>query len=303
MGKYVNAFHDVIFLRRFYKNWFALSYQLLRYNGAVRQVKATLRGGYEMQIDRYSTLLLAKLLSNGQATLDEDFAGTGLIIIDCMGQKLKIKIVENNNYNGAVYGVFADHEYNFLSPFEGSTVIDVGANIGDSALYFICSGADNVIALEPYPFSYKMAGYNLQSNNVNERVMLLNSGYGHNEVVNVTKSQANGSKPLKNNGDSTSESMEVPTYSLKELLSLSNGDGTLLLKMDCEGCEYNLMHEDSEVLSRFSRIIIEYHYGPQHIPEKLEEAGFEVTFSKPVSIYNPDMPDPKTRQGMIYASK
>ena len=97
--------------------------------------------------------------------------------------------------------------------------------------------------------------------------------------------------------------MEISTYSLKELLRLSQEEGTLLLKMDCEGCEYNIMHEDSEVPSQFSRIIIEYHYGPQHIPEKLEEAGFEVTFSDPVPIYNPDMPDPKTRQGMIYARK
>lgn len=34
-------------------------------------------------------------------------------------------------------------------------VIDVGANIGNSAIYFLVNGASRVFAFEPYEFSYK----------------------------------------------------------------------------------------------------------------------------------------------------
>jgi SpoVK/Ycf46/Vps4 family AAA+-type ATPase len=60
-----------------------------------------------------------------------------------------------------------------------------------------------------------------------------------------------------------------------------NSKDNLLLKIDCEGCEYNLLDESIEVLRKFNRIEIEFHYGYKKLESKLKEAGFIVYHSKP----------------------
>ena len=53
------------------------------------------------------------------------------------------------------------------------------------------------------------------------------------------------------------------------------------LKMDCEGCEYNILETPENILGTFQEIIIEYHYGYTNLKEKLEKAGFRVKNTKP----------------------
>jgi hypothetical protein len=48
--------------------------------------------------------------------------------------------------NGNVYDVFYDEDYRFLLPVENKIVVDVGANIADSSIYFTHNGAKQVIA-------------------------------------------------------------------------------------------------------------------------------------------------------------
>jgi len=47
-----------------------------------------------------------------------------------------------------------------------------------------------------------------------------------------------------------------------------------VLKMDCEGCGYNILNEDDDVLRKFKRIVLEFHYGYKNIESKLKSAGF-----------------------------
>ena len=94
--------------------------------------------------------------------------------------------------------------------------------------------------------------------------------------------------------------MDINVLSLKTLLSDYHIDKAVL-KMDCEGCEYNLLKEDNDTLKKFKRIQIEYHYGYEKLKEKLEDAGFTVTYSKPVESYNKDAPAQNMLIGYIYA--
>jgi predicted RNA methylase len=53
---------------------------------------------------------------------------------------------------GTILEVFAEGEYEVpevLSGLRGRDVIDVGASVGDTALYFVLNGARKVIAVEP----------------------------------------------------------------------------------------------------------------------------------------------------------
>ena len=58
-----------------------------------------------------------------------------------------------------------------------------------------------------------------------------------------------------------------------------------ILKMDCEGCEYEVFKEiNKETLSIIDNIILEYHDHPQFIPDILRKEGFKVTYNEKESI-------------------
>lgn len=183
--------------------------------------------------------------------------------------------------NGDYLGVFVKEDYKFLEP-ENEVVIDVGANIGDSAIYFLLRGARKVIALEPYPHSYFDAKRNLQENGFQDRIVLLNAGYGMKGEISVEDNKSsNGSSDLI---ASRNEGISIRLYTLRDLLDHFSIDSAVL-KMDCEGCEYNLINESDNVLRKFKRILIEYHYGYKKLKNKLEQSGFSVRCSEPINFY------------------
>ena len=86
---------------------------------------------------------------------------------------------------GDIDAVYVREDYKFLN-VEDENVIDIGANVADSPLYFALGNAKKVVALEPYPYSYSIAIKNLQLNNIDkERVTLLNAGYGEDGTIKV----------------------------------------------------------------------------------------------------------------------
>lgn len=177
--------------------------------------------------------------------------------------------------NGAIPEVFFAEDYRYLNP-SGETVIDIGANIGDTAIYFALNGASKVIALEPYINSYNCAINNIILNNLKDTIMLLNAGYGNDSQVLVDpQSNANGSSILI----LSKTGVSVKIYSLRTLLNEYKIEEAIL-KMDCEGCEYNLLNEDNNVLRKFKRIELEFHYGYKNIENKLKEAGFSIKILK-----------------------
>lgn len=180
--------------------------------------------------------------------------------------------------NGAIEEIFFREEYEFLNP-EKSIILDIGANIGDSAIYFCLNNAERVIALEPFPFSYKYANINVTANKMNNKIEILNAGYGKDSEVKVKDKKSTGGDILEISNDGK----KLNIFSLRTLInmySLNNKDN-LLLKMDCEGCEYNLLNEPVDVLRKFKRIEMEFHYGYKNLKSKLEKAGFYVDHSKP----------------------
>ena len=55
-------------------------------------------------------------------------------------------------------------------------VIDVGAFVGDTAMYFILRGARRVIAVEPHPGAYAEMLDNVKLNNLKGVVVPVNAG-------------------------------------------------------------------------------------------------------------------------------
>ncbi len=172
----------------------------------------------------------------------------------------------------------------------------MGANIGDSSIYFALNNAKKVIALEPYPYSYNIALKNIRSNNFDNKIILLNAGYGNDNTIKIDPEFKN---KISSNLKSFDNGIDIKVLSLKTILKDYNIDKAIL-KMDCEGCEYNIINEDNNTLGKFKMMQIEYHYGYEKLKNKLEEAGFNVTYTKPRIFFDKDAKERRSA-GYIYA--
>jgi FkbM family methyltransferase len=213
--------------------------------------------------------------------------------------------------NGEVVNIFVDNIYSIL-PVEGMVVIDVGANIADSAIYFALRGANRVIGVEPFPNNHEFAKKNIEINNLSEKITILLAGCSANPgYINIDLGPETGissqiyDKNLKRGAS-------VPLVTLEHLLKENKIQrGETILKMDCEGCEYDvILSADDEILTWFKDILIEYHYGSNDLKERLEECGFEVSLIKlsgkpggPTAVPNPEKLGHWYYMGYIHAKK
>ncbi|MEM5819995.1 MAG: FkbM family methyltransferase [Candidatus Aenigmatarchaeota archaeon] len=184
--------------------------------------------------------------------------------------------------NGAdPFASFFNEEYDFLN-VEGKNVINIGANLGDTAIYFAIKGAKKVISLEPYPYTFTLATKNIVFFELNDKIEIINAGYGEDKEIKIDVSF------IPDYGSDIKESesgSNINLYSLKTLMSKYNIDSGIL-KMDCEGCEYSLLNEDDEIIKKFSMIEIEYHYGYEKLVNKLRKCGYNVKYTEPKESYN-----------------
>jgi FkbM family methyltransferase len=164
-----------------------------------------------------------------------------------------------------------------LSGLRGRDVIDVGASVGDTALYFVLNGARKVIAVEPLPSVARCAEENVRLSSATDKVKVINAALSD-EPVSVPCDYdvllSRYFSTLKGSG-----TCKVPGVSLGDLLSVV--EDPYLLKMDCEGCEAQvILGPERERLRAFEHIIFETHpYNTGVSSEKLltslKELGFE----------------------------
>lgn len=141
---------------------------------------------------------------------------------------------------GDLFCTFVDQTYRWL-PVEGRSVVDIGAATGDSPIYFALRGAKRVVGFEPNDEAFRWFEENVRAN-----------------------------------GLSNVETVHTIAPPIEEIVDRYSIDGGIL-KMDCEGAEYDLIGgAPDDVLRRFTHVLLEYHWGPKGIPAKLRHAGFRV---------------------------
>lgn len=253
--------------RRAYKNWISVMWNV--YKGD-ETINAILKNGKQAKWPRLAAI--------GFSFLVKEFGfdkAIELIKTETILYKNKEVVMHGIKYgNGDIIGVYMKEDYRFLN-VNDQIVIDIGANIGDSSIYFVLNGAKKVIALEPYPYSFKFAEMNVKENKMDDKITLLNVGYGNDNELNVDPDKVVGAASYLT---ASNGGVKIKLYSLKTLLK-EFGLDKAVLKMDCEGCEYNLLNEDCETLRHFKQIQIEFHYGYRNLMKKLEDCGFKVHVS------------------------
>jgi FkbM family methyltransferase len=197
------------------------------------------------------------------------------------GKKNKL-ILHGGRFDGDIWNIFCNDIYGRV-PVKGRTVVDIGASIGDSAIYFVLSGANRVVAFEPFPRSYKLAKINIESNNFSDKVTLKMAGCAANigSIIIDPDYKSNKESQLS----PFASGVKIPLLTLEQILDENNVEYGSILKIDCEGSEYGIiLSTPAEILRRFEYIQIEYHSGYKNLKDKLERSGFRVCVDSPVAV-------------------
>lgn len=189
---------------------------------------------------------------------------------------------------GDIPGVYVADEYGWLNPRD-RTVVDIGASIGDSAVYFGLRGAREVLAFEPFGPPIAAAKRNIIDNGLQSVVRPYQTAVGGSSgAALVNPADAGVGASLFANAPS---GQEVKVTTLEEI-TRDHGVTDGILKMDCEGSEYSIVSATPvSALRAYVQMVIEYHYGHRVLRKQLADAGFHVTVSHPFR-------DTRTRNGL-----
>jgi FkbM family methyltransferase len=159
---------------------------------------------------------------------------------------------------------------------EDAVVVDVGANIGDFTmqLAWACPRG-RVIAVEPVSEHARMIAVQTLLNQV-KNVTCIQAALGKNEgeiVIHVS-----GGHSSAYWGAAGTEKVRLTT--LPQLMHEEGLHQITLLKLDCEGAEWDILPASEQVLPQIQQICMEFHCAQGWTAEKLatwlRERGYEV---------------------------
>ena len=164
----------------------------------------------------------------------------------------------------------------YLTLPEDGVVLDVGANVGD----FTMQAARNcprgrVIAVEPVSEHARMIALQTLLNRV-ENVVCVPVALGNRE--GEIEIHIEGGHSSAYWGEGKSEKVRLTT--LAQLLLELRIERVTLLKLDCEGAEWDILPAAEEILPRIQQICMEFHCDRDWTQEKLaswlRERGYKV---------------------------
>lgn len=202
-------------------------------------------------------------------------------------QGLHISYPDQLEFETLVEEAFKKHSYYVDLETSTPTIIDAGANIGTSALYFHkLYPKAKIISIEPNPRNLEFLKKNLEENDVTNVTIIPKALVGKDAertVILYVHPRWGVFSSLKQKGWSQDQDMspvEVETIKLSEIIS-----GPVdILKMDIEGAEDDVLKEAKDSLRFVSHLLLEYHETHkgqvEHMERFLSEMFKQITVTK-----------------------
>jgi len=173
---------------------------------------------------------------------------------------------------GSINEIINSNDYilnNFRSQ-ENKVFIDIGANIGVATLIMAkLNPKSTVYAFEPYTKVYDILKKNVELNNLNN-VKIFNIGLSNktsdNIKLNIFNKWSGASSMYAD--DTTFQSFYdndvshtyVSCLSFDKMLEINNINEIYLLKIDCEGAEYDIIYDSEKVKNKIVKNMVgEFH--------------------------------------------
>jgi FkbM family methyltransferase len=168
------------------------------------------------------------------------------------------------------------HDIHFIGfDLKDKIIVDVGAFVGDTALYYANFGAI-VYAYEPHPVNFYWLKKNIELNpQLKGKIKIFNEAVGKDEEIEIPVVE-NIDRTFSIYGQVKRKTLKIKSVSLKKILQENNLDKPYLLKADCKGCEDYIIEDDA--ISKFEKVKIEYtgfnRPKVDYIINKLKSKGF-----------------------------
>jgi FkbM family methyltransferase len=212
------------------------------------------KGTYSEKISTFFTvtrlLIKSKLFKQRNVVVSESFLN------------YKILGYDYDSINYLFNEIFISNQYYFKSSKKSPLILDCGANIGMSVLYFKRLFSDSkIIAFEANPHAFKLLENNMRINKI-KNVQLHNIALYDRETeipffIGDNIGTLVGSLSNERGGNTE---MKIQAQKLSDYLKdIENVD---LIKMDVEGAEINIVHDlfESSTINKTREYIIEYHH-------------------------------------------
>lgn len=213
-------------------------------------------------------------------------APPGVQVLEIPGAQVRLKVREPMDI-WSVKETFLDRFYErFGFPIQaGWTIIDIGGGLGDFTIYAARRPNTRLFAFEPTPDSFALLQENLRLNQIHNVRAFQEAVWSQATTLTIDTSPG---RPGQFTSHRTAEQaapqqkIQVPATPFEYLfdrLELTRCD---LMKIDCEGAEYEiLLTASTQALQRVQRIVMEYHDGVadanhQDLARFLSAQGFQV---------------------------
>ncbi|CAN5312595.1 FkbM family methyltransferase [soil metagenome] len=230
----------------------------------------------------YQDLKIIRLAKNWNEILSSKFTQSVLLTI-----KLRNGVVldspEEASLNFLFHEIWLDEvyapkDYDIKS---NNIVFDIGGNIGVFAFYAATKASNvKVYSYEPFPQNAKFFEQNLNKSRLNN-VTLYNQAVAGESTQRKLHVHESWIKHSLTEDSLDSNSISVDCVSLNQ--ALENFAECDLLKLDCEGSEYEILYASStETLGKIKRIVGEYHNldsekkNGESMRKFLEENGYQI---------------------------
>jgi FkbM family methyltransferase len=168
---------------------------------------------------------------------------------------------------------------------EGWTIIDIGAAIGEFSLFAAARDPSaRIIAYEPFQESVGLFRENIALNKIGNITLIPTAVWRSTTALQLDLSRL---EPLQITSSVSGEKAEghvrVQAVSLSDVLKSNQLKSVDLVKLDCEGAEFDiLLNSKPEIVRAFKRLVMEYHDAPPgrlhtDLKAHLERLGYRVT--------------------------
>ena len=195
---------------------------------------------------------------------------------------IRLRLRSNRGADAFIHGEVFEHQY-YRLPLKAvpTTILDLGANIGLTALYFARQFPCAAIAcVEPIPGNLLLLEQNLRMNAVDAKVFGAAIDSEDGRVVMELNANDYGHR-VAGSSEAKENLLDVPAISIPTLLENLGWDRIGLMKVDIEGHEKILFAGDCNWLDRVDAICIEWHGERLEAKQELTALAHQFGFTEP----------------------
>jgi len=166
----------------------------------------------------------------------------------------ELSIPDAASFLSSYQEIFVEQIYSFNSASPVPRILDLGANIGLSVLYFKQLYPEaHITAFEADPAIFKHLEQNVYGSGYRDVRLVNKAVWNENTSLRFSCEGADGGRIARENDDNV---ISVEAEDIREILQSDSYD---FLKMDIEGAEEIVFPACQEFLPEFNQIFIEYH--------------------------------------------